>query len=240
MSAAYNRLSINAITSISGGWNLLMRSYWQYFAVTSIMLVAACCIPAGGLMVPFLTAGIYAMAFRAMRGEPYDISTAFGSGYKGKSWRIFFAALVSGLPWAPLTIMAQFTEKIEKAPQETINLFLLAALVFFAIAILWSITCVFWIALIVDKDLGFAEAFFLSATAAWMNLPGLLLLYIATGILLTAGAFAFCIGVLFVYPLMMLAFAVAYRQVFPDDSPRGFQHQPPPPGSYAASFGQGI
>lgn len=239
MNADHNTFSVNPISALGGAWKLIARNYWLYFGTTSLMLVAACCIPAGGLMVPFLTAGVYAMAFREMRGEPYDLSTAFGGGYKGKSWRIFFAAVISGLPWLPLTIMSQFIDRVENAPQETINAFLIAALVVFIIALLWSITCVFWISLIVDRDVSFAEGFSRSASAAWANSPGLVLLYIAAGMLLIGGALVLCVGVLFVYPLIMVAFAVAHRQVFPDLAPPPNPGGPPGPESYG-SLGHGM
>lgn len=238
MNTDYNRFSVNAITAIGDGWKLLASNYWPFFGVSSILLIAVCCIPAGGLLAPFLTAGIYAMVFRALRGDHYDLSTAFGDGFKGKSWRVFFAAVVAGLPWAPITVMAQFIDRIENAPQETINMFLIAALVFFAIAIVWSLTCVFWIPLIIDKNLSFGEAFGLSARAAWANFPGLVLLYIISGVLLALGTLAVCLGVLFVYPIMMVAFAFAYRQVFPDTAPPAFGQAPPPPEAYQGVFGQ--
>ncbi|HCA57839.1 MAG TPA: hypothetical protein DEP46_07655 [Blastocatellia bacterium] len=236
----YNRFSVNAFTAVSDAWGLLSSNYWPFFGVTSILLVAVCCIPAGGLLAPFLTAGIYAMVFRSLRGEQYDLSTAFGDGFKGKSWRVFFAAVVAGLPWLPLTVMSQMIDRIEKAPQETVAIFLIAALVFFAIAMVWGLTCVFWIPLIVDKDLSFGEAFGLSARAAWMNLPGLVLLYIISGVILTIGMLAVCLGMLFVYPLVMVAYAFAYRQVFPDDKLPSPGHEPPPPDAYPGVFGQRI
>lgn len=236
----YNRFSVNAFTAVSDAWGLLSSNYWPFFGVTSILLVAVCCIPAGGLLAPFLTAGIYAMVFRALRGEKYDLSTAFGDGFKGKSWRVFFAAVVAGLPWVPLTVMSQMIDGMENAPQANINSFLIAAFIFSAIAIVWSFTCVFWIALIVDKDLSFGEAFGLSARAAWANFPGLVLLYIISGVLLGLGTLAVCIGVLFVYPIMMVAFAFAYRQVFPDTSPQSFGYEPPPPTAYQGIFGERI
>ena len=235
-----DRLSLNPITSISGAWDLIKDNYWLFCGVTSLMLVVACCLPAGGLLVPFVTAGVYAMAFRGMRLEPYDFSTAMGQGYKGKSWRIFFAAIVAGLPWIPLTVGAQFSDRLENAPESAMYTILIVSLVLFVIALLWGITCTFWIALIVDRDLSFGDAFLESARASWMNSPGLILLNIVNAMLLTAGALLLCVGALFVYPIVLVSYAIAYRQIFPDTSPPIYQNEPPPPHAYQGSFGQGL
>ena len=54
------------------------------------------------------------------------------------------------------------------------------------------------------------------------------------------GVLAFCIGVLFVLPIIWVSWAFAYRQVFPDLSPTAYRNEPPPPDAYQGSFGQGM
>jgi len=50
---------------------------------------------------------------------------------------------------------------------------------------------------------------------------------------------ALCIGVFFVLPVIWVAWAFAYRQVFPDLNPTIFRNEPPPPDAYQGNFGQG-
>jgi uncharacterized membrane protein len=73
----------------------------------------------------------------------------------------------------------------------------------------------FAIPLIVDKDIGIADALKTSINAAVENIWGLILLVlIGVGVLLL-GLMALCVGIFVAIPVVYAANAFAYRMVFP-------------------------
>ncbi len=90
--------------------------------------------------------------------------------------------------------------------------------------------------LIMDHGLGAGEAIKLSSKAALENFGGLLLLVILEGLLMIAGALACLIGIFFMAPVVFLATAFAYRQVFPRKESLTKDLNPPSPDQY--QFGQ--
>jgi uncharacterized membrane protein len=85
------------------------------------------------------------------------------------------------------------------------------------------------------------EALKLSARAGWSNVGGIIVLAILGFLVALVGVLALCIGVLFVMPIIIVAWAFAYRQVFPDSGPSpAYRYEPPSPDAYQGSFGQGV
>lgn len=253
---------IDASGCISNGWNLVKPNYGMYLGIAVLAWVLIACIPCLNifLMGP-VTAGVYIVLLREMRGEPVD----FGMMFHG--FQRFVPAMVVGLIQSVPGIIFQgvrFGVDITQAITEGISgqrpsggfyasdgsdiaiaggftvliIVLTAAFLIFSIA--WGITFAFALPILAEHDLGPMEAIKLSARAGWGNAGGLIVLWIFQGLLGLLGALALCIGVFFVLPVLYAASAFAYRQVFPLlDSPPFMHDRPPPPNEYG-NFGRGM
>lgn len=104
----------------------------------------------------------------------------------------------------------------------------------------WSLAFAFAVPLVLDRGLSVTEAAITSFRAVMANLGGIILLSIFLSLIIVAGALLFCIGALFVWPLVYVSFAFAYRRVFPDtEEQKGFD-MPPPPEAYYGTFGEAM
>jgi uncharacterized membrane protein len=87
--------------------------------------------------------------------------------------------------------------------------------------------------------MGAVDAIKLSARAAMSNIGGLLIYFLLLILVIIVGMLMLCVGIFLVsIPVMYIAGAFAYRQVFPWMEQQ-FKMAPPPPSTYG-DFGQGI
>lgn len=257
----YYKGVIDASGCVSNGWNLIKPNYWMYFGISLLAVLMVACIPCVNviLMGP-VTAGVYFVLLRQMRGEPVD----FGMMFKGfeKFVPTFVVGLLQSIPGI-ISQIVQFTFDLTDIARKArggsgsgdfyqsdetgaaiagglLFLYLLFAAAFFLFSIAWAITFAFALPLVIEHDLGPVEAIKLSARAGWSNVGGIIFLFILQILLAIAGVLVLCVGVFFVIPLIYASWAFAYRQVFPMSSGPTFNTAPPPPDYYGGTFGREI
>lgn len=248
--------AIDAGECVSAGWNLIKPNYWMFFAVTLVGVLLISCIPCVNIFVigP-VGVGIYYVLLRSMRGEPVE----FGMMFKG--FEKFVPAMVVGLiqafpgiVWTIVDYTVNFATLIPALSrggdlsdlQRGADIFgagfsigyTLFALTFAVVSAVWGISFMFALPLLAEHDLNPIDALKLSASAAWSNIGGIILLVVLQVLLAIVGLLALCVGVLFVLPVLYASFAVAYRQVFPMVD-QHFNYAPPPPTEYGG-FGSGM
>lgn len=252
MNIQYQSGAIDPTGCISNGWELVKRNYWMYFGITILAMIIVGCIPVVNwfLFGPIM-AGVYTCFLKEMRGEPVD----FGMMFKG--FEKFVPTMIVGLLQLLPTIIYQIVSwtmdigrfiamSQGRTGQDVATGISIASgifgLIFLVVSIVWAITFAFAVPLVAEHNLKPMEAIRLSASAAWSNIGGLILLWILAGLLGLAGMIALCIGILFVMPIVYAAMAFSYRQVFPDMGPQNYHNAPPSPDMYGGSgtFGQGM
>ena len=108
----------------------------------------------------------------------------------------------------------------------------IGAIIFLLFFIAWSVTFFFVIPLTFQYDLSPGDAIKLSARAAWANFGGLVVLAIMNMLVGLLGILMICVGIFLIsIPVATVAYAVAYRQVFPRIK-KEFINEPPPPTEY--------
>ena len=259
----YHSGAINATDCISNGWNMISPNYWLFFGmavVAMLILMVLGCIPLVNMVAnPILSGpiflGIYYALLKQMRGEPVE----FGMLFQGFN-RFVPAMVITLVASAPIIIMqiinlffnfaslgmAMMGNRggaAERQMAATTGIMMIIVYAVFLIcmlvALVVQISLVFAIPLLADNDdMGAVDAMKLSASAAWSNIGGLILLFILEFLILLVGVVALCIGWFFVLPIIYAANAFAFRQVFPDTK-QNFQNIPPPPASYGNNYGFG-
>ena len=265
----YYKGAIDATGCISNAWEMIKPNYWLFFAVSlvaALIVGAVAYIPfAGGIISAILAApvmgGVYYIALRAMRGEPVE----FGMMFKGfeKAGPLFLIGAISALPTIIFTILDIFlrtsevlvrailgSRQVNQFQSGTtdiaiaggmITLIVIIVVVYFLFSILWGITFAFAVPIAMDQNVDAITAIKLSAKSSWSNFGGGLVLMILSGLMLFGGVIVCCIGLFFVLPIVEVAWAFAYRQVFPDLGPSpAYRYEPPSPDAYQGSFGQGM
>jgi uncharacterized membrane protein len=180
-----------------------------------------------------------------MRGELASFN-AIGKGF-GYFSQGFVIALLSGLPFALLTVAVRVLEwrfddiqkmypgKTPVPPEVLTERLTYLGLIVLAFALFHLITGLifpFAYQLAVERNLSGWQAIKLSARAARANFGGVLGLVVLEIILGAMGIALCCIGLVFVMPVTKAAWTVAYRQVFPappQDQPVPLPFPPPPP-----------
>ena len=257
----YIKGAIDASGCISNAWEMIKPNYWLFFGISLLTYVLIACIPClNVILVGPVMGGVYFTAFRAMRGEPVD----FGMMFKG--FERFVPLMVVGLVQSVPGIIYQgfdISIRIGGSGLDTIMqgrsggsgdggdlaiaggflaVIIVVGLLLMIFSIVWAISFAFAIPILVEnEDMGPIDALKLSARAAWSNVGGIIVLAILGFLLAFVGVLALCIGVFFVMPVLFVAWAFAYRQVFPDlGPPSAYRYEPPSPEAYQGSFGQGL
>jgi uncharacterized membrane protein len=252
----FQRSAINPSECISQGWELVKRNYGLFFGISLVAMLLVACIPCVNIFIAGpVTCGVYYCFLKEMRGEP----TNFGEMFKG--FDVFVPAMVVG-------IIAMIPEIIGQGVRLTTNLAdlgirsgsrgdfyqtseqqtilaggvlifaIVAGIVLFLASIALRISLYFALPLIMEHNLGVVDAIKLSASAAWSNVGGIILLGILEVLVALLGVLMLCIGIFFVMPILYAANAFAYRQVFPRQG-QNFQTAPPPPNVYGGTYGVG-
>jgi len=248
----FNSGAVRPFECLGGGWQLIKDQYFLYLAMCSIIVVLVSCIPFAGIIYGAWMCGIYYAMLGRMRGE----AASFNSLGKGFSFfsQGFVIALLSGLPFAVLTVAARVMEwrfdELQKSypgstpmpPEILTEQFTWLGLIIAAFALFHLITGLifpFAYQLVVEHNLSGWKAIKLSARASRANFGGVFGLVVLEIILGSLGILLACVGLFFVMPITKAAWTVAYRQVFPapptdQPIPVPFPAPPPPPpfGSY--------
>jgi uncharacterized membrane protein len=260
MNPQFYKGAIDASGCISNAWEMIKPNYWLFFGISLLAYVLIACIPClNVILVGPVMGGVYYTSFRAMRGEPVD----FGMMFKG--FERFVPLMVVGLIQSIPSIIYQgfdISIRVSNVGIEQIMrgrggegdgtglaiaggyiaIIVIVTVVLLILSIVWAISFAFAIPILVDNEnMSPIEALKLSARAGWSNVGGMIVLAILGFLVALVGMLALCIGVLFVMPIIIVAWAFAYRQVFPDlGPPPAYRYEPPSPDAYQGSFGQGL
>ncbi len=260
----YYDSAINPGDCVSNAWNLVSQSYWMFFGMAilayAIMFVISCIPLAGMIINGILTGpiyvGIYYTLLKKMRGEEINFGMMF-FGFE-RFLPAMIVSLVVSIPYILLQIFQLFSnfasifmngtnsgnhfqssDQLEAWLAGIGLALVLFFIVFLVIMLLINISMFFALPLIAERNLSVGEIMKLSASAAWANLGGIIVLFILEFLIVLAGTLALCIGVFFVLPIIYAANAFAYRQVFPHLE-QNLQTAPPMPNEYGSNFGQGV
>ncbi len=244
---------------VTNAWDLIKQNYGMYLGITAIAIIMAGCIPCVSLFIsgPIL-GGVYYVVLRGMRGEPVD----FGMIFKG--FEKFVPLMVVGLIQSVPEIIAQILRLTVNIGQLGLTGFdnkdyqfytaadpkfaiasgflaiaAIVAIVFVIFSVVWRVLLFFALPLAMEHDMAPMDAIKLSVRAAMSNVGGLILLFIFEALIILLGL-AMCFVGLFFFslPIVYVANAFAYRQVFPLIEQR-FNMLPPPPTAYG-NFGSGM
>lgn len=253
--------AIDAGGCISNAWEMLKGKYGMYLGISLITMLLTGCIPCLNVFImgPVM-GGVFYVVLRDMRGDPVD----FGMMFKG--FEKFVPLMIIGLLQAIPGIIAQIMQYSIRFAELGLGggarrgsstffqaadtdlaissglavLFIVVTIVFTILGILWWAAFFFAVPLAMEYDMNAVDAIKLSARAAFSNLGGLIVLLIFEALVMIVGLLMLCLGVFFLsIPIMYLANAFAYRQVFPLIE-RHMNVTPPPPTAYGSSFGTGM
>lgn len=250
--------AVDAGGCVSNAWDMLKKNYGMYLGVSIVAMLLTGCIPCLNIFImgPIM-GGVFYIALRDMRGEPVD----FGMMFKGfeKFVPLMVIGLIQSIPGVIAQILRftidigqlglggkngdfqfyQATDKDILAGGLAI-VALVVGLVFAVIAIIWWMVMFFAVPLAMENDISPIDAIKLSAKAAMSNVGGLIVLMIFQILVALVGMLLLCIGMFLIsVPVIFLANAFAYRQVFPWAGQQ-FNMAPPPPNAYGTGFGSGM
>lgn len=243
---------------ISIAWELIKKRYGLYLGVTLLTAIIGTwlyCI--SWVLIGPIMAGLYYIVSRDLNEEPIE----FGMMFKGfeKFVPLMVIGLIQSIPQILNQILSLFFNvasifipqngssdsiffQSSAPPPEfsgaIVGVIIIVAIAFLIFYIAWVVVFYFAIPLTFEYDLGPGEAIKLSARAAWANLGGIVVLAIMSFFVGLLGLLMLCIGIFFItIPVTMVAYAVAYRQVFPYVR-RDINFNPPPPTEYGFGGGQ--
>jgi hypothetical protein len=224
----FNRRAVRPVECLREGWQLIKDDYWLFLGICLVGALIGHLVPMGILAGPMMC-GINICLLRRMSGRPVKFDMLF------RGFDHFLPSLLVGivpiavtlvlLPFFYLAIIAPalvFLPNAQNGGQPdalTIVLFLglqfLISCLFSLVILFVQMLVMFACPLIVEYDLPAMEALRTSARAALANVFGLFGLMLINTLIGMVGLLACYVGAIFVLPLTYAAFAVAYRQVFP-------------------------
>lgn len=251
--------AIDAGGCIGNAWEMLKANYGIYLGISLLAMVLTGCIPCFSLfLIGPVAGGIYYVVLRDMRSEPIE----FGMMFKG--FEKFVPLMVIGLIQSIPGILAQtvqygvrFSELstgglgksgdfgfFQAGSRDTAIaggmavIVVIVALAFMIFSVIWWAVFFFAVPLAMEHDIGPIDAIKLSARAGMSNIGGLILLLIFEALVAIVGLLLICLGLFLVsLPVIYIANAFAYRQVFPFVGQQ-FNMAPPPPTTYGFGGGQ--
>jgi hypothetical protein len=257
----FYKSAIDATGCISNAWELIKPNYWLFFGISLLAAVCVGCIPCLNIFITGpIMGGVYFVALRQMRGEPIEFAMMF------KGFEKFVPLMVIGLIQSIPGIISQglnyslrISDAVIKGSQGSrgidyyqsaadpeiflaggmLIIVIVVSIFFLLFSIAWAVTFAFAVPIAMEHDIGAIDAIKLSAKAGWSNVGGIIVLAILLGLMAFGGVLVLCLGILFVLPIIHVAWAFAYRQVFPDLLPSTFRNEPPPPDAYG-NFGRGM
>jgi hypothetical protein len=250
----FNSGVVRPFECLGAGWNLVKDQFVLFAVLSLVITILVTCIPFSGIIYGAWICGIYFGLLRKLRGEQASFNDCVVTGFSYFSGG-FVIALLSGLPFVLLTVVAQVWEwhfdtvqkhypGSEEIPPEVMTqelLFIgLLILAFILFHLITGLIFPFAYQLVVERNLSGWKAIKLSARASRENLGGVFGLVIIEIVLGLLGIALCCVGLILVMPLMKSAWTVAYRQVFPPppegESPPLLYPPPPPPPTPFGSY----
>ena len=225
----FNRGVIRPVECLKSGWALIKDEYWLFLGMAFVAIIVGSAVPLGILMGPMMC-GIYLCFLNRMRGERIEFGQLFkGFDYFGDS---IIAALAHVVPMMAIIFPLYFvflfgfamlapqsgSRRTVNDPTALITFLIVMGVVFLiAIFIAMAISALFMFSypLIVDRRLSGLNAVKTSARAVLANFGGVLGLLMLNMLLGIVGVLFCYVGAIFVMPISLAAWAVAYRQVFP-------------------------
>ena len=220
---------------VSDAWNLLKNNFGMVFGGVAVFFLiqigmgGLAQIPIVGILVTLgsliitgpLTGGVYYFLLKNVRRQPAEIGDVF-AGFRLAFGQLLLGyivtAILTGVAALPgLAIMAfpVYTMVQHHAPGAGPMLFAALGLIVAIIpAIYLSISWMFSLPLIIDKQLEFWPAMSASRKMVgkhWWLVFGLV---VVVGLINLAGFLACCVGLLFSLPLGLGAIAYAYESIF--------------------------
>jgi hypothetical protein len=219
-------------------WDLIKDEYWLIFAITIVgMLIAGASMY---ILIGPMFCGIYLALLRKVDGNRADFNDLWkGFEFFGASIPVVLAVVVPMIIWMCVLFFTIYVPIIAAAMAGrggegiVIGSFFAVIVLDIVVAVLMTVVhslLIFAFPLIVDRRLSGVEAIRVSAKAAMKNLGGIAGMIGVSFLCVLVGYLAFCVGVYFVMPLLMAAYTVAYRRVFPKLEDRQFE--PPPISAY--------
>lgn len=250
---------IDAGGCVSNAWEMLKANYGIYLGISLLAMILTGCIPCLNLfLIGPVVGGIYYVVLRDMRGEPIE----FGMMFKG--FEKFVPLMVIGLIQSIPGVIAQviqygvrfaeigmggmgngrdfdFFQSSSRNPAlegGMVVLIIVVAIAFMIFSVIWWAVFFFAVPLAMEYDMGPIDAIKLSARAGMSNIGGLIVLLIFEALVGLVGFLLICIGMFLIsIPVIYIANAFAYRQVFPLIEQQ-FNMTPPPPTAYGFGGGQ--
>jgi len=254
----YERGAINPGDCVSNAWTQVTAKFGLYLGMGLVAMLLISCVPILNifLMGPVM-GGFYYVALKDMRGEPIE----FGMLFRG--FDKFVPLMVIGIIQSIPSIILQIVQTVGDVAslvgsgasrrgdfyqsRDASEFGLAGGLMIFAIVvgvivfvlfIAWYIAFKFAIPIAMEHDVSIGEAISLSFKAAFSNIGGLIVMLILSILIAIAGVLALCIGIFVAVPVLFVADAFAYRQVFPIIEQR-MNFDPPPPTAYG-DFNSGL
>jgi uncharacterized membrane protein len=257
----FQRGAIDAGACVSNAWEQIKSNYGLYLGVAIIAILITGCIPCLNLfLIGPVLGGVFYVALRDMRREPVE----FGMMFKG--FEKFVPLMVIGLLQSIPGLIGQVLQIgirlggmglggrtsssggsdffQSSAPDFAIAggvlaIILIVAVAFLIFAVVWAVIFFFAIPIAMENDIGPIDAIKLSAQAGFSNLGGLIVLGIFEGLIGILGLLLCVLGLFFIsIPVIYVANAFAYRQVFPYFGGSPTNYNPPPPNAYGFQGGQ--
>jgi hypothetical protein len=244
---------------ISIAWELIKKRYGLYLGVTLLTVIIGTWLSCvSWFLLGPISAGLYYIVTRDLNDEPIEFGMMF-KGFE-KFVPLMVIGLIQSIPQMINGILSLFvnfasifipqngssgdidffqsTSSPElsgispELPGVLAGSIIIVMLAFFVLYIVWAIVFYFAIPLTYEYDLGTIDSIKLSARAAWANLGAIIVMAVMLMLVGLLGFLLLCVGIFLIsIPVSMVAYAVAYRQVFPYIR-RDFNFNPPPPAEY--------
>ena len=224
---------VRPIECLRAGVDLLRGHYWLFVGITFVGVLIASLVPFGILAGPMMC-GIYYCLLRRDRGRAVKFEMLF------KGFDDFVQSLIATLiMMIPIVLVAipgyivvfaiMFASMpgprapgAPPPPPPSMGPFFVAYGVFLAVllavSVVVSVLFFFVYPLITDRKLSGVQALKTSMRAVGANLGGVIGLVLLNFLMGLLGVLACYVGAIFVMPIHFAAVAVAYRQVFPEES----------------------
>jgi hypothetical protein len=220
----FNRGAVRPVECLRGGWELIKDQYWLFLGIAVVAVLIGSAVPLGILLGPMMC-GVYLALFRRQRGEPVTFDLLF------KGFDFFADSVVATLiQVVPMLIVVVPTYVISVAffinankparrgePPDFLpffTFFIIIFLLMMIVSIVLGVFFAFTYPLIVDRKLSGINAVKTSIKAATANLGGVLGLMLLSTFLGFVGLLLCYVGAIFMMPISLAAWSIAYRQVF--------------------------
>lgn len=217
---------VNISLHFSQAWKLLTEDFWPIIGVSAAVFVgymAAVQVPLigmlAGLIATPLFAGLFYFLLLKVRGQTARIDDCF-VGFQRNFLHLFLLGLIqmvitwgSMIPGA-LVLVGGVVLMGEVSQGVGFLLIGVGVVLLILPAIYLSTVWMFSNWLCVDRGLEFWPSMTMSMKAVNKHWLGCFLFAVVMGVVNMTGALVFCVGILFTFPLTLLALAYFYEDVF--------------------------